>query len=298
MAMGGTFILRFTHPRLVAVLLATLTALAWPYAVGALDASDDDPLDRDADVPRPWRPLGPEPHPYTTEPGTVQVEIDPLNYSTDRYNPHREPQRVHRFEVPVRVKFGLTHNVDLHIGGDAFLWEQVEDREARTSERDRGVGDLLLASKINLIGNDRHIEGGARSISLLPTLRLPTGRRDLATRRLEGGVKVPIAFEPVEGWEVEITPQFFGDRNLADDGHHFRFTHLVVVNREIVENVTGFVELEQVHRTEPSTRAETTLTTGLTLDVSERQVIEWGVDFGLTRAADDFGTFITLVQRF
>lgn len=222
----------------------------------------------------------------------MQLEIDPLSYATNR----ERGVRTHSFDVPVRLKVGVAHDVDVQIGVEAFAWEQVEDRDARTSDRDRGFGDVTLASKINLLGNDA--EPGEWAVALMPEMRLPTRRHGMTSRAVEGGALVPIAFEPVTDWEVEFTPQFFADRDSDDEGYHLRLTNLIVVNREIVEPVTAFVELEQTDRSESGRRTETTLGGGLTFDISERQVVEWAAIFGISREADDFATLVTLVRRF
>ncbi|MFA9479408.1 transporter [Phycisphaerales bacterium AB-hyl4] len=241
------------------------------------------------------RPLAPEPHPYTTEPGRVQVEIDPLSYAYDRHNPDRENIRVRAWEVPVTIKLGVLHNVDFQVGVDAFVWEREDDVDAGTRSRERGFGDITLRSKINLWGNDEDMD---HAFAVMPFLQLPTARHDLGSRAVQGGVMLPFAWVFAEGWEVEWTPHFAAIRDGDDESYELEAGSLLVLNRVIVENLEAFVEFEAIGDTESGSPWAGTVATGLTYELTPDTILEGGVGFGVTRAADDFTTFITIVQRF
>ena len=241
------------------------------------------------------RPLAPEPHPYTTEPGRVQIEIDPLNFAYDRHNPDRENIRVRAWEVPVTFKLGVLHDVDFQVGVQAFAWEREDDLDAGTRTRDRGFGDITLRSKINLWGNDEQMDN---AFAVMPFLQLPTARHDLGSRAVQGGVMFPSAWGFAEGWEVEWTPHLAGIRDGDDEGYELEAGSLLVLNRVIVEDLEAFVEFEAIGDTERGSRWAGTVGAGLTYELTPDTILEGGVGFGVTRAADDFTTFITIVQRF
>ncbi len=235
------------------------------------------------------RPLAPEPHPYTTEPGWFQIEIDPLNFTYNRDG----DERTYAFEVPVLFKAGVLENVDFHIGVDAFVWEKVRDRDTRQRERDHGFGDLTLASKINLWGND----GGDSAASVYPFLVLPTARHDLGPDGVEGGVMLP-TFWDLGYVELEFTPWAAAIRGGGANRYEGEFGQLTVLSRGITDELVGFVEFESVFFTEAGEDWVGIVATGLTWERWEDTVIEAGIGFGVTSAADTLNAFITVVQRF
>ncbi len=236
------------------------------------------------------RPLGPEPHPYTTDPGWFQLEIHPLNFT---YN--RDPdERRRAFGVPVLLKIGLLENIDLQIGTDTLIWERTTDRSTGDRWQDRGFGDVTVASKINLWGNDY----GDTAMAVMPFLTLPTARYDSGSGGITGGIHLPTAWILNDLWTLEVTPSAAAVRNSGNNGYVAGFGHLTVLNRGLFTNLAGFVELENFITTERGNRWQSIMRTGLTWDVTNNFVIESGVGFGITGDTDDLNIYLTLVKRF
>ncbi len=247
-------------------------------------------------APRDFRrPLAPEPHPYTTEPGRVQVELDLLRFTYDRHNPERDNVRMRAWKLPVTVKLGVLHNVDFQVGMQAFTWEREDDLDAGTRTSVSGFGDITLRSKINLWGNDEDLE---HAFAMTPFLQLPTARHDAGIGRVQGGVMLPFAWVFAEGWELEWTPHLAAIRDSPDERYALEAGSLLVFNRVIVEDLEGFLEFEAIGATERGSRWAGLINTGLTYELTADTILEGGVGLGVTRAADDFTAYITMVQRF
>jgi hypothetical protein len=242
-------------------------------------------------VPREnLRPLGPEPHPYTTDPGWFQLEIHPLNFT---YN--RDPdERRRAFGVPVLLKIGLLENIDLQIGIDTLVWERTTDRSTGDRWRNRGFGNTTVASKINLWGNN----GGDTAMAVIPFLTLPTARYDPGPGGVTGGIHLPTAWILNDLWTLEITPSAAAVRDSEDNGYVAGFGHLTVLNRDLFANLAGFVEFGNFITTERDDKLQSVIRTGLTWDVTNNFVLEPGVGFGITGDTDDLNIYLTLVKRF
>jgi len=236
------------------------------------------------------RPLAPEPHPFTTDPGWFQLEFDPINYTRNRDG----SERTRAYEVPVLLKIGLLENVDFHIGADAFVWERTRDRAANEVERDRGFGDLTLGSKINIWGND----GGDSALAVNPFAVLPTARHDMGPGGVEGGLLIPTFWAVSEQWELEFTPSIAAVRNADDDGYVAELGQLSVLSTGLTAETAWFAEFESIITAESGQSWEPVAATGVTWDISEDTVVETGVGFGLNSATDDMNVFMTVVQRF
>lgn len=240
------------------------------------------------------RPIGAEPHPFTVEPGRFQLEIEPLNYRYDRHDPDRAAERVQGFEVPVLLKLGVWAHTDVQIGFDAFVWEQTDDFAAGESDRSRGFGNIELRVKHNLWGNDR----GSSAFAVMPFVALPTHRHGLDSRAVQGGVMLPYAVELTDQVAVEWTPSFAAVRNSDDAAYVFEAGQVLVVNYEFIDAWTVFGEFESVVTTESGEGWAGHLGVGLTWDVHEDLALEGGVNFGVTRPADDLNFFFAIVRRF
>lgn len=236
------------------------------------------------------RPIGPEPHPYTTDPGWFQLEIDPLSYTRNRDS----EERTRAFDMPALLKIGLFENIDLQFGFELLLRERTNDLDTGDRERDSGFGDMMIASKINLWGND----GGDTAMAVQPFIMLPTARHDGGDGGASGGVMFPTAWALDDVWTLEITPSVAAVRNSNDDGYVTEFAHLTVFTRELWEDLEGFVELENAATTESGQTWEAIIATGLTWEVNPDTVLESGVGFGLNDATDDLTVYLKLVQRF
>lgn len=246
------------------------------------------------------RPLGPEPTPFTIEPGRLAIELDLVNFAYDRHNPDRADERLRAWEWPLVFRYGVSNALEIQFGMEAYVRESVRDREAGTRKSTDGFGDLTIGMKYNLWGNDdwdRDIDD-ATALALQPYLRLPTNRHGLTSRAVEGGVFVPFAVENLLGFEIEWTPGFHAVRNSADDGYEFEWSSLLTLNREIIDDLWWFAEFESFINSDRREPWVGQLAGGLTWDISENAALEGGVSFGVTRAADDFGVFLTFVQRF
>jgi hypothetical protein len=239
------------------------------------------------------RPLGPEPHPYTTEPGRTMVEFVPLIYTHDQRNPERENRRVDAFNVRMLLKYGALDDLDLQIGADLFAWEREDTRD--TGERDtrQGFGDLTLRAKYNLWGND----GGETAVSVMPFMILPTSTCGTSDPGVRGGLMIPTAWEPAGGWVIEWTPTFAAVRN-SPAGYAFEFASLLVLNHEIIDSMSAFVEFGSSITSARGDPWVGVVGPGLTIAVDENTVIEPAVHLGVTRSAEDAVFSLTFVKRF
>ncbi|MGQ3685302.1 MAG: transporter [Candidatus Loosdrechtia sp.] len=236
------------------------------------------------------RPLGPEPHPYTTDPGWYQLEIHPLNFIYNRDSDERKRS----FGVPVLLKTGLLENIDFQIGLDVLVWEKTTSRNTGERWRDSGFGNIKIASKINLRGND----GGDMAMAVKPFFTLPAARYDSGSGGVTGGILLPVAWTLNDLWTLEVTPSAAAVRNSDDNGYVAGFGNLAVINHNLLTDLACFVEIENFITTERSKKWQTIVRTGLTWDVTSNFILEQGIGFVLNNASNDVNIYLTLVRRF
>lgn len=240
------------------------------------------------------RPLSPDPHPYTTERHRVQIEIEPLSYAYDQRTPEGEHVRTRSWNMPLTLKFGVTDDIDIHVGLNAYASERQNNRETGERSSASGVGDLLIRSKINLWGND---DDQSTALAVMPFVELPTASNDLGISRMHGGVVVPFVWKFADGWDITLAPHLALIHNNDDNKHELEYGLATTLTREIVAGLGVFAEFEAVDDTGDAPWAAS-LNTGAGFELTGDTAIEVGVGFGLTWAADDLTAHITLVHRF
>lgn len=240
------------------------------------------------------RPLGPEPHPFTTEQGRFIIEFTPLEYTIDRHNPDRDPRRVDTFNAGLLVKYGVLDNLDIQVGADLFAWERESDRAEGGRETNSGFGDMVVRAKYNLWGND----GGETAMAVMPFMNLPTATGGVGETGIRGGVIVPFSWEFAEDWTLDFVPSFAAVRNSEDDGYAFEFASTVTLTRALFDGVDVFVEFESSVTSESGEPWVGAVGVGLTFEIDANTVIEPAVHFGVTRSAEDYAFSIAIVRRF
>jgi hypothetical protein len=84
-------------------------------------------------------------------------------------------------------KYGLSDRSDVEV--DVTPWERSTSRVGGWHDSASGFGDMTVAYKQELTGND-----AALQVALLPTVKIPTAKRSLGNGKWEGGLLVPIGF--------------------------------------------------------------------------------------------------------
>ncbi|MFH1498024.1 MAG: transporter [Verrucomicrobiota bacterium] len=231
--------------------------------------------------------------PYTVEPGRVQLEISAADYTRDKNNPARDGTRTETWSVaPLNIRIGLTASTELQLVYEPHIIERVKDRALATTTTERGAGDLTLRYKLNLANNQAD---GSPAWGLMPYVKLPTADDALGNGNVEGGLIVPFAMDLSGGWGFGAMTELAVVRNAADTGHRAAWLNTATVARDLTDRVGVFFETTAlVGEGKPALTANTGFTVGVTDDLQ----FDAGVNFGLTRAADDLTVFAGLAWRY
>ncbi|MBI5775686.1 MAG: transporter [Verrucomicrobia bacterium] len=232
--------------------------------------------------------------PFTVDAGHFQIEMDLVHYSYDKHNPARDGTIVRTWSIaPMNLKVGLLNNVDLQLVLQPHGYGHTSDPAAGVSKQ-RGFGDMVARLKWNLWGND----GGDTAFALMPYLKLPTNQDQLGNRSVEGGLIAPLAVELPAGWGLGLMTQLDIVRDGGTSGYHPEFVNSITFSHDIAGKLGGYVEFFSSVSTERGSAWIGTLDVGLTYGLTENIQLDAGVNFGLTRAADDVNPFVGITFRF
>ena len=229
--------------------------------------------------------------PYTVDAGHFQYESDLVNFT------HQVIGSVHTDTLLApnpTFKVGVTNNVDLEVNAP-FAGVHSFNTVTAASNTLWGIGDTFVRSKINLWGND----GGDSAAALIPYVKAPSGPLGIGDGAAEGGLIAPVALNLPNSFILLLGPELDLLKDNADNGRHANYIFDVNLSREVIKNVTAFVELWSDYNADPTKRA-----TLMSFDAAVAWVflpnvqVDFGANFGLTSATPAIQVFAGLSQRF
>jgi hypothetical protein len=232
---------------------------------------------------------------YTVDAGHFQVEADLVNYSYDAHNVARDHTITEGLAVaPINFKVGLRHNWDVQFVIPTYNATRVRDRRTSGRVTERGFGDFVLRSKVNLWGND----SGDTAFALMPYVKFPTANSHIGNDAYEGGLIAPLAVALPAGWSMGLMTQLDINEDGDGSGHHPEFVNSITFSHDIVGHLGGYVEFFSSVSTDDDADWVGTLDLGLTYGLTENIQLDAGVNIGVTRSADDWNPFVGISWRF
>jgi hypothetical protein len=191
-------------------------------------------------------------------------------------------------------KIGVTNNADLEIN---VPFEGVHRFNTATGASSTlwGIGDTFVRSKVNLWGND----GGSTAAALIPYVKAPSAPLGIGNGAVEGGLLGPVAFSLPNNFTLLLVPEIDVLKDSADNGRHANYIFDVNLSREVIKNLTAYVELWADYNDDPVVK-----TTQLSFDMAVAWIVvpnvqlDVGANFGLTGATPAIQIYAGLSQRF
>ena len=247
---------------------------------------------RDFNPDRPSQFTGP----FTVDSGHFQLEMDVVNYTHDRHNPDRAPVDVDQWNAaPFDLRVGLTNHTELDVLYDGYLNVRTRDHVLRAVSTQSGFGDLTLLFKYNLFGDD----GGTFSFGILPYLKIPTNTDHLGNKRVEGGVELPLSINLPANFQAGVEVEFDAIRNDADTRYEAAFTDIFYLGYTFLDKkFTVYGEWYSRVNQGPDSEVIGEVDAGLLYYIGKNAEVDFGCNFGVTRAAPDYEPFAGFTVRF
>lgn len=223
--------------------------------------------------------------PITVDAGHVQIEMDMAAFTSDRHTPERDGGSEGWSFANTNIKLGLTNWADLQF---------VVPIYNRVRGGADGFGDMQVRLKMNVWGND----GGATAFGLMPWIKLPTASDGLGNDDVEGGLIVPFGADLGNDWSFGAMLEVDAIADGGGGGYHAEFVNSLTVGHPIVGELGGYLEFVSVLSTERGADWVALAAVGFTYGISADVQLDAGVNFGLTRAAEDLSPFVGLSIRF
>jgi hypothetical protein len=229
--------------------------------------------------------------PYTVDAGHFQYETDLVNFT------HQVVGPVHTDTLLVpnpTFKVGLTNNIDLEVNAPLAGVHSFNTATAASNTM-WNVGDTFVRSKINLWGND----GGDTAGAVIPYIKAPSAPLGIGNGAAEGGLIGPVAVSLPNAFTLLLVPEIDVLKDSADGGWHGNYVFDVNLSREVIKNVTAFVELWYDYNADPVQRAnQVSLDLAMSWIFLPNIQFDVGANIGLTSATPAIQVYAGLSQRF
>jgi hypothetical protein len=279
------------------ILASLLAAVSAPALAQTADSSPPAPP---ASAPAPAAAAPAQPALCTDRPskanatctvpaGKVQLETDLVNWTRTDAGGVRTDFIL--YSNPT-LKYGLTSRADIQF--NIAPYEELRTHVAGATAKLGGVGDLYVRLKDRVTADSSKVQ-----IALIPFVKIPTARRGLGNREVEGGLAVPIAVTLPDSFTLTFGPE----ADLLSDANHPGRRHFNIVNlvnlSKAVGKVTLIGELWSDWNFDPA---------GPVRQYSADLAIAWlalprlqldaGANFGLNRDTPDAQVYVGLSTRF
>ena len=285
--------------------LASFAALLYCLSPGAARA-EDKPADkshfslfsptpaalmREFDTDRPDKTNSP----HTVDAGHLQLEMDVFAYTHDRHTSARDFVRNDNWTFAnANLRIGLCNSVDLQLLIPFYQVNRDKDTSTGIAMRQRGIGDLTVAMKMNFWGND----GGKTAGGLELFVKTPTANHNLGNGKVEGGALVLLGATLPGDFDLGFNTGVSIIANDTGSGHHAEIINSVSVSHKIAGPLTGYAEFWSDVSAQSHAPVAATVDLGLLLMLGKNVQLDTGVNLGVTRAAPDVQTFLGVSVRF
>jgi outer membrane putative beta-barrel porin/alpha-amylase len=293
------------HIEYCAVICVTLSVLIFVRSNALATTSDDSAASAPADKSR-FTLLNPTPgselrefnsdrpdvteSPYTVDAGHFQAELSFVEYTHDS-SPTLGTNSL--AVLPANLKIGLLNNVDLQFVLSPFSRVDTQASGA-AAEHHNEFGAIQVRTKINFWGND----GGVTAGGIMPFIQIPTNTNKEDNHYVEGGIILPLAISLPAGFDVGTMAEFDFDHSTAGSGYGVDLVHTITLGHALfAQKLNGYVEYAGITPIDTGNTYLAYLNTGVTYLLLENVQLDCGVNFGLSRHANDYTVFAGLSIR-
>jgi hypothetical protein len=229
--------------------------------------------------------------PYTVDAGHFQYETDLVNFT------HQMVGSVHTNTILApnpTFKVGVTNNADLEVNVP-FAGVHTFGSSTGPSSTVWGIGDTFVRAKVNLWGND----SGSSAAALIPFVKAPSAPIGVGNGAVEEGLLAPLALSLPNNFTLLLVPEIDAFKNSVDNGRHANFIFDVNLSREVIKNVTAYVELWSDYNDDTVVKTtQVSFDTALAWVIFPNVQLDVGANFGLTSATPAVQIYTGLSQRF
>ena len=174
--------------------------------------------------------------PCTVKPGHVLVEGSLLDWERDDRSDSRE-DRILAADLLGRI--GVGKATEVQVGWTAFGHDRERDKTSGDVDRTDGVGDVTLALRQRVIGQ----EGKPFSLAVQPFATLPVGRYPVGAGTWSAGGLIPVQYELGKKLALQFTGEAEAAANESGSGRHLAYSGILGLAYKLTDAVSVNAEV-------------------------------------------------------
>lgn len=185
------------------------------------------------------------------------------------------------------VKYGLGDRSDLQLGFVPYV--RVDTEGSATS----GFGDVTARFKHRLPGDEAPVQVG-----IIPFIKLPTAKRGIGNRKVEGGLAIPISFALAGPVTATLGPELNVLLDSDGRGRHLAIVNLINLSAPLAPRLTLVGELWSNFNFDPAgTIEQASADVAFAYSLSPNAQLDFGANLGLTRQTPDVEVYFGISLR-
>lgn len=226
--------------------------------------------------------------PYTVDAGHIQIETD--LFRLEKEKGEISNRNTYYFNQG-NIKIGLLNSTSIQFGFQSYVVETRKELTSGDVDKTKGIGDINIRIKQNIIGND----GGNFALAILPFVKFPTATYT-EDSRYEGGVIIPMHYKLTDQWD--LGSEIEADRKKDDDVNlmHTEILQSLSVTHGLSKRVDAIGETYYKYDIKKH-HWSNYLNASTQIELSKRLKIDAGINYGLQSDAEKnyfIGTSIRL----
>lgn len=229
----------------------------------------------------------------TIDAGHFELEMDTISYTYSKYLgiATRSVQT-----LDPTFKIGVTNWADVEVQFNGLQASRSFDPQSGiTTEHGGGFGDILLRTKMNLVGND----DGPVGFAIIPYVKLPSSAPVISNGAVEGGLIAPLALRLPQDYLVTLMTEVDAIKDSANR-REANFTNLIGVSHPLpgVEGANATVELFSAVGSDRATPPIYTFDLGMNFRIDKHTILDVGLNLGINNAAPKVQIYTGISARF
>ena len=226
--------------------------------------------------------------PYTVDAGHIQIETD--LFRLEKEKGEISNRNTYYFNQG-NIKIGLLNSTSIQFGFQSYVVETRKELTSGDVDKTKGIGDINIRIKQNIIGND----GGNFALAILPFVKFPTATYT-EDSRYEGGVIIPMHYKLTDQWD--LGSEIEADRKKDDDVNlmHTEILQSLSITHDLSKRVDAIGETYYKYDIKKH-HWSNYLNASTQIELSKRLKIDAGINYGLQSDAEKnyfIGTSIRL----
>jgi hypothetical protein len=186
------------------------------------------------------------------------------------------------------LKYGLSDRSDFELNVSPYVWVKSGGHSIS------GAGDVLVRLKQRLTDDDASVQ-----VALIPFVKLPTAKRAIGNRKLEGGLAATASFDIGHGISATLGPEVDVLADGDGQGRHAAIVNVLSLSGTIAPKLSLSGELWSNLDVDPKgTVKQASADAALAYAVNDRMQLDGGVNVGLTRETPDVELYTGISLRF